>query len=334
MGDRPRFESVLRARAAFLGLVTGDALGAAVEGLAPDRAQSVLADDVMPAAPADHPFWPGQPAGTTTDDTAQSLLLARRLIADGPIVDSSTWTDDLAAWVVAEDAAGRGAHIGPSTRQAFLHAAGDGSGSPGTTNGSSMRVVPLGIALAGAPELIVEAAVAAGRPAHDSDLAHSASAAVAAAIAAGISGATIEEAIKRALVAAESAHAFGFRTGKPPFAATLRTALRRAVKVVEEPDAVRVAAVYELAGQVGTGVASDESVVLAFVVALVEQRDSWRAARLGASLGGDADTMAGLSAAIVGATTGMLAPSTVLDYLDRTLIDEVIDLSELLLRVT
>jgi ADP-ribosylglycohydrolase len=334
MQEQPRFERVLRARAAFLGLIVGDALGAAVEGMDAARAQSVLADAVMPPAPADHPFWPGQPAGTTTDDTAQSLLLARRLIKDGPIVDTSAWTHDLARWVAAEDEAGRGAHIGPSTRQAVLHPAGDGSGSPGMTNGSAMRVIPLGIALAGAPELVVEAAVAAGRPAHDSDLAHAASAAVAATIAAGVGGADLEVAIKRALEAAEVAAGSGFRTGKPAFAGSLRLALRKIVKFSDASDAVRTVAIHDLADAVGTGVGADESVVMAFAVALMERHDVWRAARLGASLGGDADTMAGLSAAMVAATTGSLAPPTVLDYLDRSLVDEVIDVSELLLRVT
>jgi ADP-ribosylglycohydrolase len=334
MQVQPRFERVLRARTAFLGLVVGDALGAAVEGMSAERAHSVLADHVMPAAPADHPFWPGQPAGTTTDDTAQSVLLARRLIKDGPIIDTSAWTEDLAAWVAAEDVAGRGAHIGPSTRQAVVHPAGDGTGSPGATNGSAMRVVPLGIALVGAPELIVEGAVAAGRPAHDSDVAHAASAAVAAAIAAGVGGSDIEVAIKRALAAAEAAASFGFRTGRPAFAGILRAALRKVVKASNASDTERTTAIHELAANVGTGVNADESVVLAFAIALLERRDAWRAARLGASLGGDADTMAGLSAAIVGATTGTLAPATVLDYLDIRLVDEVIDLSELLLRVT
>jgi ADP-ribosylglycohydrolase len=334
MPEQPRFERVLRARAAFLGVVVGDALGAAVEGMDATRAQEVVADEVMPQAPADHPFWPGQPAGTTTDDTAQSLLLARRLLKDGPIVDTSAWTHDLATWVAAEDNEGRGAHIGPSTRQAVLHPAGDGSGSPGMTNGSAMRVVPLGIALVGAPGLIVEAVVAAGRPAHDSDLAHAASAAVAAVVAAGVGGADIELAIKRALSDAEVASGSGFRTGKPAFAGSLRLALRKVVKFSDASDQVRARAIQDLAAVVGTGVGADESVVMAFAIALLERRDAWRAARLGASLGGDADTIAGLSAAMVAATSGSLAPPTVLDCLDRTLVDEVIDVSELLLRVT
>jgi ADP-ribosylglycohydrolase len=334
MHEQPRFERVLRARAAFLGVVVGDALGAAVEGLDAARAQQVLADDVMPMAPDDHPFWPGQAAGTTTDDTAQSLLLARRLLTDGPIVDTSAWTHDLATWVAVEDSAGRGAHIGPSTRQAVLHPAGDGSGSPGMTNGSAMRAVPLGIALVGAPELVVEAAVAAGRPAHDSDVAHAASAAVAAAVASGVGGSDIEVAIKHALAAAEVAAGSGFRTGKPAFAGSLRLALRKVAKFSDASDQLRVGAIHSLAAEVGTGVGADESVVMAFAIALLERRDAWRAARLGASLGGDADTMAALSSAMVAATSGSLAPPTVLDYLDRALVDEVIDVSELLIRVT
>ena len=298
-----------------------------------DRAHAILSEEVMPAAPDDHPLWPGQASGTTTDDTAQSFLLARRLLIDGPVVDSSAWTRDLAAWVASEDAAGRGAHIGPSTRDAVLHPAADGTGRPGTTNGSTMRVVPLGIALAGRPALIAEAAVAAGRPAHDSDVAHAASAAVAAAVAAGVAGGDMKSALDAAAAAANEAGKQGLRTGRS-FAAKLSQALTIAVPAADAPDAARLRAIHEIATRTGTGVEADQSVVVAFGIATLERRDAWRAARMGASLGGDADTMAGIAAAIVGATTGTLAPPTVLDYIDRRLIDEAVDVSEMLLRVT
>lgn len=337
MSSPVTLDEVVRARAALVSLAVGDALGAAVEGMSSERAEQVVASELLPAAPADHPFWPGQRGGTTTDDTAQSILLAQRLLTDGPVIDSWMWTDDLAEWVQAEDAAGRGAHIGPSTRVAVLNRASDGTGSPGTTNGSTMRVVPLGIALAHRPDLLVEAVVAAGRPAHDSDIAHAASTAVACVIARGVAGADLEASIKEALARAREASAFGFRTGKRPFVDTLRSTLRQIWRAADAPLGERFAVLRQVAQSTGTGVGADESVVVAFAVALLERDDPWTAARLGASLGGDADSIAGLAAAMVAATSGRQPPAAVRSALDATepgLVARLEDLGELLLRVT
>ena len=326
------FDRVLRARAALLGLIVGDALGAAVEGMSAERATEVLDEDMLPSAPDDHPFWPGQAAATTTDDTAQSLLLAQRIIIDGPVVDVAAWTRDLADWVAAEDVAGRGAHIGPSTRQAVLEPGTSGHGSPGLTNGSAMRIVPVGIACSADPAVLVEAVVASGRPAHDSDLAQAAAAAVAAAVAAGIAGADIDEAFIAAVDAAREAATYGQPSGRPPFVDTLAPVLVRAKAARDLSDAERRLELHRIAVEVGTDVGADQSVIVALAVASAESRDPWRAARLGASLGGDTDTQAGIAAAIVGATTGVLAPSTVLARLDRTLVNQSIRLTDALIR--
>ena len=85
--------------AALLGLAIGDALG--MPGQTLDRAAIRAAYgritgfvDPLP----DHPVSHGLSAGMVTDDTEQTLLLARRLIADRGGFDTDAWAADLLGW--------------------------------------------------------------------------------------------------------------------------------------------------------------------------------------------------------------------------------------------
>ena len=58
---------------------------------------------------------------------------------------------------------------------------------------------------------------------------------------------------------------------------------------------------------VGTGVATQESVPAALAVASLFPDDPWTACRHAASLGGDCDTIAAMTGAVVGAHVGVAA---------------------------
>jgi ADP-ribosylglycohydrolase len=59
--------------------------------------------------------------------------------------------------------------------------------------------------------------------------------------------------------------------------------------------------------RVGTGLATRESVPAAFAVLTLAGDDAWLAARLAASAGGDADTIAAMTGAMAGARVGVSA---------------------------
>jgi ADP-ribosylglycohydrolase len=96
---------------------------------------------------------------------------------------------------------------------------------------------------------------------------------------------------------------------------------------------MKFAALRRLAELMGTGVESDESVPVALAVASVCRGNVWHAAQMGATLGGDADTIAGLAAAVVAATTGLSAPVEVLSAIDQDTLHEVSVLAAELLDV-
>jgi len=218
--------------------------------------------------PPQNPVSRGLPAGTVTDDTLQSLLVARLLVE------------------------GKG-RIDP-----IRLAAG------GITNGKAMRVSPVGIATPPLPfDRLVEAVAGAGMVSHDAGAANAGAAAVAMAVSCGVAGLSFDEALGPAIEAAVRGAALGqaFNDDRLSWLILRATGLAGSLAVD------RTAALDTLAEEIGTGVAVDQSVPAAFAVAALAPNDAWQAAVLGAGLGGDSDTIASIAAAMVGACTGLAA---------------------------
>ncbi|WP_211771225.1 ADP-ribosylglycohydrolase family protein [Kutzneria sp. CA-103260] len=253
--------------------------------------------------PADQPIAPGMAAGSITDDTEQAVLLARLLIAGDGRVDPRRLAADLLAW--EEDMRRRGSLdlLGPSTKAAVSAvAAGESlekAGRFGTTNGAAMRITPVGIAYPTDDlQSLVDSVVEASWVTHNTGVALSGAAAVAAAVSAGIAGADVREATK---VAAEAAR-LAVGRGNWIAAGDVGTRLAWASELVEGMAPGEAAdLIYRL---VGTSVATQESVPAAFAVLAVHPDDPWRACLLAASLGGDCDTIAAMAGAIAGACHG------------------------------
>jgi len=295
---------VSRALAAFTGRAIGDALGMPTQSMPREAIQArygVLTG--FEPGPADQPIAPGMAAGSITDDTEQAMLLARLLIAGNGRVDPHRLAADLLAW--EEDMRRRGSLdlLGPSTKAAVRAvAAGESleqAGRFGTTNGAAMRITPVGIAYpADDLKSLVDSVVEASWVTHNTGVALSGAAAVAAAVSAGIAGANVREATK---VAAEAARLAAGR-GNWIAAGDVGARLAWASELVEGMAPGEAAeTIYRL---VGTSVATQESVPATFAVLAVHPDDPWRACLLAASLGGDCDTIAAMAGAIAGACHG------------------------------
>jgi ADP-ribosylglycohydrolase len=86
------------------------------------------------------------------------------------------------------------------------------------------------------------------------------------------------------------------------------------------------AALNAVCEQIGTSLATHESVPAAFAMAALSPNDAWHAAWLGARLGGDSDTIAAMAGAMIGASTGASTlPTDALAALivDRDALDDV-----------
>jgi ADP-ribosylglycohydrolase len=256
------------------------------------------------APDADHPVAAGLPAGSVTDDTEQALLIGRLLVAGR--LEPAEVAAALLAWEESMVARGSADLLGPSTKRA-CEAIRAGvpvelAGRTGDTNGAAMRIAPVGVATP-ADDLpaLVDAVRTASRATHDTGIGLAGAAAVAAAVSTGVGGGTPGQARTAAVTAARLAAGRGHWVAGADVAARIAWA----AGLVEGMPPLRAAdVVVEL---VGTSVATQESVPAAFAVAAVHPLDPWAATRLAASLGGDADTVAAIAGAVVGACSGARA---------------------------
>jgi ADP-ribosylglycohydrolase len=298
-----------RALGAFYGLALGDAMGMPTQELPRRRAAELISvSERFVDGPADNPISAGMPAGSITDDTEQAVIIAGLLVEGGGIVDPVREAELILAW--ERDMARRGSLdlLGPSTKRA-LEAVERGddpatTGSTGTTNGAAMRVTPVGIATPPEPvEQLLAAVVAADVVTHHTGLAHAGAAAVAGVVSAGVAGDDFAGALPGAITVARLAAREGHWSAGPDVA-------RRIVWAVDLARSTRDARGEEAALDaidqlVGTSLATQESVPAAFAVAALMPDQPWRAVRCAASLGGDADTIAAMVGAMLGATHGL-----------------------------
>src|SRR5215469_6434425 len=112
------------------------------------------------------------------------------------------------------------------------------------------------------------------------------------AVAAGIDGATVGDAVQFAAAAAASAAQLGHWAAGADVATRIMWAAGLVTGLVPE---AAMDVVYRL---VGSSLASQESVPAAFAVAAASMGDPWLACRMAASLGGDSDTIAAMAGAI------------------------------------
>jgi ADP-ribosylglycohydrolase len=313
----------VRARGALYGLAIGDALGMPTQMLS--RAEIAGRwGDLLPGfepAPPGHPIAAGMAAGCVTDDTEQAVLLGRLLVKGHGTVQPGELAAALVDW--ERDMAARGSLdlLGPSTKRAVAAVlAGtppEEAGAAGTTNGAAMRITPLGIALPpGDLPALVDQVVAASMVTHNTGIALAGAAAVAAAVSAGVSGATTAEATALGVQAARIASARGHWIAGADVASRIAWA---AGLVAGRTPREAADLIYRL---VGTGLATQESVPAAFAVLAAVPADPWQACLLAASLGGDCDTIAAMAGAVTGACHGVQAfPPAAIAAIDAQRLD-------------
>jgi len=294
--------AINRALGALVGGALGDAMGMPTQLLSPAeiRADYGFVDRFIDPAP-EHPVSKGLKAGTITDDTEQTLLLASVLLKSGWGFDHHAWVNALIDW--EEDIKARGGYdlLGPSTKRA-IDAINAGvppeeAGRNGETNGAAMRIAPVGILVPPGETLIARVAETC-RATHNTTIAISSAAAVATVISHGIDGADWRSAIGHAVAAARA----GEREGRWVPGGTIAARITWALDMVEGCSVEEgISRVFD---RLGTGVISQESVPAAFAVLKLAEGDAWKAAVIAANLGGDTDTIGAIAGSMAGACGG------------------------------
>ena len=290
-----------RARAALCGLAIGDALGMPTQLMSREQVRERFGrlTGFEPADP-DHPIAVGMPAGSITDDTEQALIVAEALVKGGGHVDPVEFSRSLIEWENRMRDRGSLDLLGPSTTRAIAAVLDgtpvDEAGRFGTTNGAAMRIAAVGIAVSSTDLVtLVDRVVEASLVTHNTGVAIAGASAVAAAISAGIDGASLADSIQFAIEAAT----LGAPRGSWVASASVARRIRWATELAHpnSPDESE-REIYEL---IGTSLATQESVPAAFGILASFPADPWAACLAAASLGGDSDTIAAMAGAIGGA---------------------------------
>jgi ADP-ribosylglycohydrolase len=275
-----------RARGALLGLAVGDALGAPAENLRPSEIRARWGRITG--------YVTEQPCGT--DDTEYAifsgLLLARHGSALTPAHVEAAWHE----WI-ADRAEGPFRGAGFSER-GTLENLRRGLAAPisaqhrhAWSDGLAMRAAPFGVFAAGRPAEAARLVAVDGSVSHEGEGIYGGQA-VAAGVAAAMSGASVPVVIATALAVV------------PDDSWTARS-LRRAVAVAHRGErAVRSAVV--IGGYPWTDLAP-EAVALAFGAYAAADGDFREAVLTAVNMGRDADTTAAVAGALSGATQGVSA---------------------------
>jgi ADP-ribosyl-[dinitrogen reductase] hydrolase len=181
----------------MLGLALGDALGAPFEFR--------MAAEIPSPLPAFELPWMGSPPGTTTDDTAMARNLIRSLITNDGRLDTADVLQRHIVWLATDPP-----DVGNLTRQVLSRAGEDPAGAAqqyveqrgpevSAGNGSVMYCAPLGVAYANRPDELIDAAPALSAITHWDERCRTACLAVTLAVAALVRGEDPHDAVVRAV---------------------------------------------------------------------------------------------------------------------------------------
>ena len=319
-----------RVVACFKALASGDAIGKQTEMLSHS--------DVLHWYPEGISGFHGRPGdviprysgnlkhewriGETTDDTEQTIAVARALLSTREVSHTPIGRELLKCR--------KSVHPGVKSMWTF-HQLGDPSRSAldGDGCGAAMRVAPVGVLYApNRLDELVRGAYESSIPTHGGQLAICAAAAVAGAISAALEGEPAAEVLKLALQAARKAEAFTpapTDKAKPPMAVSI-------LKMHEDLSTHDALLASDLAEMKYFPNKPETKVPLAINLALLTE-SAEQTILLAANVGGDSDSVASIGAAIAGA----LRPDTVkeawFDVVQTANGDDLIDIAEALAKL-
>lgn len=304
-----------RIRGCLLGLAAGDAMG--MVGLSSyQRTVEIygaeLTTFITPVVdPAIDPVHYLLPKGTVTDDTFGALAIVDAIVERGEI-SLDTFVESNINWVTYADALSYelGRHrglAGPSTSAAIAKLRNGVSpyetGKHGVTNGSAARVPPVGFLFPGDLEATVEAAELSCIPTHNTNVAISATAAVACAVSVIAAGESdIEAIIEAAKQGAEMGKARGHIVYSPSVTKRIDLAVQLASSGKDRRQASQD--IYDL---IGSDLAAYEVVPASFGAFALGKGDPVETILTAINICGDSDTLGAIAGALVGALRGYKA---------------------------
>lgn len=297
-----------RAYGALIGGAIGDAMGMPASFMTRaqiEKTYGYIRDFLQPDAEAQDKHGALQ-AAEITDDTMESVIICHNLI-DNRGFSEEAFNKAMREWAI-ENKMLETTVIGPSTRR-YLEAIIEGrdpklTAGQGNTNGSAMRVAPVGVAYCENMSACLDAAVASSLPSHGSRPAVAAACAVAAAVACGVKGGFSPSEV---LNAAYEAALYGESKGVEITAPSVAKRIRLIESIVDgdkgnERDIKEI--LDDLTGIFGSSMFSYESVPIALGAFYAVAGNGPEGIMAAINAGDDADTNGAICGNICGAYSG------------------------------
>ena len=295
----------------LIGGAAGDAMGAATEARSYGQIIKEWGAKVTDlVAPPMDTFGRGNEAGGFTDDFSSAFFVADEIVKNNGIVDEEAVKRALIEWSRHPEFFDRFA--GPTTRLAIRRFEGEKieestgvkNKSRSATNGSAMRISPLGLINAGNIEKAINDAVLVAGITHNNTLALSGACAVSAAVCkATDEGADIYDVIEAGIYGAKRGEKTGLERGSKVAGPSVVKRLELAADIglgkgtVEE----KVLQIYDV---IGTGLHISSAVPSAFGFAAACGGDTMTTLTEAINAGYDTDTVGTMAGALVGALNG------------------------------
>ena len=298
-----------RAYGALVGGAIGDAMGMPASFLTRaqiEKSYGYIHDFLEPEKDVQS-YHGNLQAAEITDDTMESVIISDILIADGKFTEEA-FNRAMKKWAVEQKML-ESTVIGPSTRR-YLTALIEGrdpkeTSGKGNTNGSAMRVAPIGVKYHGDLQKCMEAALASSLPSHGSKPAAAAACAVAAAVAAGVEGGYSPGEVLRI---SYDAAIFGEKHGQEITAPSVSRRIRMAEHIVDAAGDTDIRNIIdELVGIFGASMFAYESVPLALGIFYAVKGNAKDGILAAVNAGDDADTNGAICGNICGAYSGASA---------------------------
>ncbi len=290
-----------RVDAALLAFACGDALGMATEFMTRSQIQSAFPGGVTRLLRAeDSQNHSDLVPGSVTDDTEQVAYLLSLYRQKGAVSVTDT-VEGLLAWI-RETGAVEKHYIGPSSLRALTaieNGADPAVAGTGTTCGGIMRT-PAAVCFEPTQSMdqLRENIHASLLPTHNTSEALEAAGCYGAALLTALNGGTVEEVVEAALANGPLTEALAPWQG---CAASSAARIREAVSWGALPREELFHRLYDLWG---TGLPSADVCGAVFSLFLAARGSAYAAISMGASLGGDTDTIAALAGALTAAQSG------------------------------
>jgi ADP-ribosylglycohydrolase len=317
-----RYEKIL---GGFLGAAVGDAMGAATETRSMEQIKSYFGGYVKEfLPPPDDTFARGRKPGQITDDFSLAYYMARAIIKSNGVVNQQVAKDGLLDWAGVDEY-----YIpfaGPTTRAAIEEFRGNKVQSAGelvinnskATNGSAMKIFPVGLLNAGNIQRAIEDAVEMSMPTHGNSLSVSGACAVAAAVSRAMDGdADVYNIVQSGLYGAREGERMGKERGiavaGPSVARRLELAVEIGLKRRNIEEAMR-----DIGDIIGSGLHISEAVPAAFGLFVAAEGNAMECIYAGVNVGNDTDTVATIVGAIAGTLRGYKSmPKEYLDIINE-----------------